>query len=187
MLQSAAHSANGFAVRFQVKILKVKFYKKKLVFMESVFVKMWIYVQVWCGSWVRLDCVDFPKLRLPVCGCWVCMRSVNVSVFLHNRKYIAWDCSVVSEPHCSHAQPWRVGHEGKAVPHRGRDQDVGHCLLRHTEAVSRRNPQVRSCANIFFSHPSGLLCRFFCLTVNMVVTLNHITCSIFIICHHKLF
>lgn len=118
--------------------------------MESVFVKMWIYVQVWCGSWVRLDCVDFPKLRLPVCGCWVCMRSVNVSVFLHNRKYIAWDCSVVSEPHCSHAQPWRVGHEGKAVPHRGRDQDVGHCLLRHTEAVSRRNPQVRSCANIFF-------------------------------------
>lgn len=30
MLQSAAHSANGFAVRFQVKILKVTFYKKSL-------------------------------------------------------------------------------------------------------------------------------------------------------------
>lgn len=156
--------------------------------MESVFVKMWIYVQVWCGSWVRLDCVDFPKLRLPVCGCWVCMRSVNVSVFLHNRKYIAWDCSVVSEPHCSHAQPWRVGHEGKAVPHRGRDQDVGHCLLRHTEAVSRRNPQVRSCANIFF---------FLIPVVSFVgsfVSLwiwwwRSITsqCSIFIICHHKHF
>lgn len=33
MLQSAAHSANGFAVRFQVKILKVKIlFKKKSLF-----------------------------------------------------------------------------------------------------------------------------------------------------------
>lgn len=151
---------------------------------------MWIYVQVWCGSWVRLDCVDFPKLRLPVCGCWVCMRSVNVSVFLHNRKYIAWDCSVVSEPHCSHAQPWRVGHEGKAVPHRGRDQDVGHCLLRHTEAVSRRNPQVRSCANIyiyFFLIPVvSFVGSFVSLWIWWWRSITS-PCSIFIICHHKHF
>lgn len=36
MLQSAAHSANGFAVRFQVKILKVTFYKKACFYVVCV-------------------------------------------------------------------------------------------------------------------------------------------------------
>lgn len=57
-------------------------------------------------------------------------------------------CTVVAEPHGGHAQSRRVGHEGEAVPHRSGDQDVGHRLLRHPEAVQRRDPQVSS-GNLF--------------------------------------
>lgn len=79
---------------------------------------------------------------VPACLNNNCMNSMNVSVCSHNQEYMRWDCNVVSEPHCSHAQPRGVGHEGEAVPHRGGDQDVGHRLLCHTEAVSGRNPKV---------------------------------------------
>lgn len=49
-------------------------------------------------------------------------------------------CTVVAEPHGGHTQPWGVGHEGEAVSHRSGDQDVGHRLLCHTEAVQGRDP-----------------------------------------------
>lgn len=50
--------------------------------------------------------------------------------------------AVVLEPHGGHTQPWGVGHEGEAVSHRSGNQDVGHRLLRHPEAVQGRDPQV---------------------------------------------
>lgn len=50
--------------------------------------------------------------------------------------------AVSAEPHGGHAQPRRVGHEGEAVSHRSGDQDVGHRLLRHPEAVPRGDPEV---------------------------------------------
>lgn len=67
---------------------------------------------------------------------------INVWMCCHNEEGLWFDCHLVLEPHCGHAQPWGVGHEGETVPHWGWDQDVGHCLLCHTEAVSGRNPQV---------------------------------------------
>lgn len=80
---------------------------------------------------------------------WVCMNSMTASVCPHNHEYMWWDCNVVSEPHGSHAQPRGVGHEGEAVSHRSWDQDVGHRLLRHSEAVSGGNPQVWLITNVF--------------------------------------
>lgn len=50
--------------------------------------------------------------------------------------------TVVAEPHGGHAQPRGLGHEGETVSHRSGDQDVGHRLLRHPEAVQRGDPQV---------------------------------------------
>lgn len=77
---------------------------------------------------------------------WCCecvnISYINVWTFWHNEERSWCDCNVVLEPHCGHAQPWGVGHEGETVPHWGGDQDVGHCLLCHTETVSGRNPQV---------------------------------------------
>lgn len=51
-------------------------------------------------------------------------------------------CTVIAEPHGGHTQPRGVGHEGEAVSHRGGDQNVGHRLFCHTEAVQGRDPQV---------------------------------------------
>lgn len=70
----------------------------------------------------------------------------------HTNGSWRWGCHVFPEPHCGNAQPRRVGYEGEAVPHGGGDQDVGHRLLRHTEAVSGRNPQVRLKFLFFFKH-----------------------------------
>ena len=63
-----------------------------------------------------------------------------LSVFMYVCVWVAVPadepCGVIAEPHGGHAQPRRVGHEGQTVPHWGGDQDVGHRLLCHTEAVS---------------------------------------------------
>lgn len=50
--------------------------------------------------------------------------------------------AVVAEPHGGHTQSRGLGHEREAVSHWSGDQDVGHRLLCHPEAVQRRDPQV---------------------------------------------
>lgn len=62
--------------------------------------------------------------------------------FVHLSGVADQPCTVFPEPHGGHAQPRRLGHEGEAVSHRSGDQDVGHRLLRHPEAVQRGDPQV---------------------------------------------
>lgn len=62
-------------------------------------------------------------------------------------------CTVIAEPHGGHTQSWGVGHEGETVSHRSGDQDVGHRLLRHTEAVQGRDPEVslqQMISDVFF-------------------------------------
>lgn len=47
-----------------------------------------------------------------------------------------------------------MGHEGETVSHRSGDQDVGHRLLRHTEAVQGRDPEVslhQMISDVFFA------------------------------------
>ncbi len=75
--------------------------------------------------------------------CRVSFRCMLLCLCSHTSCAADQPWAVVTEPHCSHTQPWSLGHEREAVPHRRGDQDVGHRLLRHTETVQRRDPQVR--------------------------------------------
>lgn len=47
------------------------------------------------------------------------------------------------ESYSSNTKPWSMGHARKTVPHRSWNQNVGYSLFCHTEAMQRRNIEVR--------------------------------------------
>lgn len=82
-----------------------------------------------------------------------------------------WNCLVkllflcrvicLTEPDSGNTEPRRVGHARKTVPYRSWNQNVGHSLFCHTEAVQRGNPEVSCYLGLVW----GPLCFEFFLNV----------------------
>lgn len=173
MLQSAAHGANGFAVRFQVNF-QANFYKSLFLWSQCLSKCEFMYKSgvghecVWT-VWTFWNCVYLYVVVESAWGVWMWMffciiasTSREIVVLFQNRT--------VATP--SHGV-WDM--RGKQF-HTGVEIKMWAIACFATQRQCREEILKWDPVLIFcFSHPSGLLCRFFCLTVNMVVTLNHIT------------
>lgn len=68
----------------------------------------------------------------------------------------------LTEPDSGNTKPRRVGHARKTIPHGSWNQNVGHSLLCHTEAVPRRNTEVSCCVGLVWGPCGfGILKQFF--------------------------